>query len=54
MTPGKGRKSILDRSSLELLRKLQYVREHKGEVCPASWGPGAQTLRPGLDLVGKI
>ena len=47
----------IGRSSLEILRKLQaaqYVREHKGEVCPASWRPGAQTLRPGLDLVGKI
>lgn len=41
----------------EIFRKLQasqYVREHKGEVCPASWKPGAKTLRPGVDLVGKI
>jgi peroxiredoxin (alkyl hydroperoxide reductase subunit C) len=47
----------IGRSSQEILRKLQaaqYVREHKGEVCPASWRPGAATLRPGLDLVGKI
>ena len=47
----------IGRSSAEILRKLEasiYVREHKGEVCPASWKPGAQTLRPGLDLVGKI
>lgn len=47
----------LGRSTKELLRKLQaakYVREHNGEVCPASWEPGKKTLKPGLDLVGKI
>ena len=41
----------------EIYRKLQasiYVREHKGEVCPASWHPGSKTLKPGIDLVGKI
>ena len=46
----------IGRSSVELLRKLQaakFVREH-GEVCPASWKPGEKTLKPGLDLVGKI
>jgi hypothetical protein len=25
-----------------------------GEVCPAYWQPGKKTLKPGLDLVGKI
>jgi len=47
----------IGRSAEELLRKLQaaiFVRENKGEVCPASWKPGKKTLRPGLDLVGKI
>ncbi len=47
----------IGRSAEELLRKLQaakFVREHKGEVCPARWKPGAKTLTPGLDLVGKI
>jgi peroxiredoxin len=47
----------IGRNARELLRKLQaaiYVREHHGEVCPASWTPGAKTLTPGLDLVGKI
>ncbi len=46
----------IGRSSAELFRKLQaaqFVREH-GEVCPASWKPGGKTLKPGLDLVGKI
>jgi alkyl hydroperoxide reductase subunit AhpC len=27
---------------------------HPGEVCPAKWTPGAETLAPSLDLVGKI
>lgn len=47
----------IGRSAAELLRKLQaakFVRENGGEVCPASWKPGAKTLKPGLDLVGKI
>jgi len=47
----------IGRSASELLRKLQaakFVSEHQGEVCPASWKPGAETLKPGLDLVGKI
>lgn len=47
----------IGRSAAELLRKLQaakFVREHGGEVCPASWKPGAGTLRPGVDLIGKI
>ena len=47
----------IGRNSEEIIRKLQasiYVREHKGEVCPASWKPGAKTLKTGVDLVGKI
>lgn len=47
----------IGRSAKEILRKVQaakFVREHKGEVCPASWEPGKKTLKPGLDLVGKI
>lgn len=47
----------IGRSSAELLRKVQaaqFVREHPGLVCPANWKPGAKTLKPGLDLVGKI
>ncbi len=45
------------RSAKELLRKFQaakFVHEHGGQVCPASWEPGKDTLSPGLDLVGKI
>lgn len=47
----------IGRNAKELLRKLQaakFVREHNGKVCPASWEPGKETLRPGLDLVGKL
>jgi peroxiredoxin (alkyl hydroperoxide reductase subunit C) len=45
------------RSAKELFRKFQaakFVAEHGGQVCPASWEPGKDTLKPGLDLVGKI
>ncbi len=47
----------IGRSSTELLRKIkaaQFVREHPGNVCPVNWEPGKETLKPGLDLVGKI
>ena len=47
----------IGRSIEETVRKLQaarFVRENKGEVCPVSWKPGGKTLKPGLDLVGKI
>lgn len=47
----------IGRSADELLRKVQaaqYVATHAGEVCPAKWTPGAQTLKPSLNLVGKI
>ncbi len=47
----------IGRSAEETLRKLQaasFVRQHQGEVCPASWKPGKKTLKPGLELVGKI
>jgi len=47
----------IGRSAKEMLRKLnaaKFVREHKGNVCPASWEPGSDTLTPGIDLIGKI
>ncbi|MDQ5976458.1 MAG: hypothetical protein QG664_371 [Patescibacteria group bacterium] len=47
----------IGRSVDELIRKIeaaQFVREHGGEVCPANWKPGAKTLTPGVELVGKI
>jgi peroxiredoxin len=47
----------IGRDAGELLRKVQaaqYVASHPGEVCPAKWTPGAETLTPSLDLIGKI
>ena len=47
----------IGRDASELLRKVkaaQYVRAHPGEVCPAKWKEGEETLSPSLDLVGKI
>ncbi|WP_320151995.1 alkyl hydroperoxide reductase subunit C [uncultured Tolumonas sp.] len=47
----------IGRDAKELLRKVQaaqYVANHPGEVCPAKWTPGAATLSPSFDLVGKI
>ena len=41
----------------ELFRRVQasqFVAEHGDEVCPAKWQPGAETLKPSLDLVGQL
>jgi peroxiredoxin (alkyl hydroperoxide reductase subunit C) len=45
------------RNAEELVRKIKaaiYVREHPGQVCPAKWEEGGETLAPSIDLVGKI
>ncbi|MCT2399074.1 alkyl hydroperoxide reductase subunit C [Novosphingobium mangrovi (ex Huang et al. 2023)] len=45
------------RNATELVRKIKaakYWREHPGQVCPAKWEEGAETLAPSLDLVGKL
>ena len=47
----------IGRNADELMRKVQaaqYVAANPNQVCPAKWTPGAATLKPGLDLVGKI
>ncbi len=47
----------IGRNAEETVRKVQaaqFVASHKGEVCPAKWKPGSDTLKPGLNLVGKI
>ena len=47
----------IGRNAEELIRKVQaaqFVAEHGNLVCPARWKPGAKTLTPGIDLVGKI
>ena len=45
------------RNAEELLRKVQacqFVHAHGDQVCPANWTPGAETLKPSLDLVGQL
>lgn len=45
------------RNADELFRRvqaLQFVAAHGDEVCPAKWQPGAETLKPSLDLVGLL
>lgn len=47
----------IGRNADELLRKTQaaqFIAKNPSEVCPAKWTPGAKTLKPGLDLIGKI
>ncbi len=47
----------IGRDASELLRKVQaaqYVAANPGQACPAKWTPGAETLTPSLELVGKI
>lgn len=47
----------IGRDASQVVRKLkaaQYVRSHPGEVCPAKWEEGKETLKPSIDLVGKI
>ncbi len=49
--------NAIGRNADELLRKVeaaQFVATHDGEVCPAKWKQGAATLKPSIDLVGKI
>src|SRR5574337_633081 len=45
------------RDMAETLRKLKaakYTALHPDEVCPAKWKEGEKTLKPSIDLVGKI
>jgi peroxiredoxin (alkyl hydroperoxide reductase subunit C) len=47
----------IGRNADELVRKIQaleYARNNPGQACPAKWKPGAEVLKPGLDLVGKL
>lgn len=47
----------IGRNADELMRKTQaaqFIAANPDQVCPAKWTPGAETLKPGLDLVGKI
>ena len=47
----------IGRNASELVRKIeaaQFVEAHNGEVCPANWEKGKETLKPSIDLVGLI
>lgn len=47
----------IGRNADELMRKVeaaQFIAAHPGEVCPAKWKKGSATLKPSIDLVGKI
>ena len=47
----------IGRNAEELVRKVaaaQFVASHEGEVCPAKWKQGKETLKPTIDLVGKL
>lgn len=47
----------IGRNAEELLRRVeaaQFVASHDGEVCPARWKQGQATLKPSIELVGKI
>lgn len=47
----------IGRDASALINKIkaaQYIRQNPNEVCPAKWQEGGKTLKPGLDLVGKI
>lgn len=47
----------IGRNAEELVRKVEaalFVAAHPGDVCPAKWKEGAETLKPSIDLVGKL
>ena len=49
--------NAIGRRAADTLRKVkaaQYVETHPGNVCPANWEEGDDTLEPGMGLVGKI
>lgn len=47
----------IGRDADELVRKIEaaiFVASHPGDVCPAKWKKGTETLKPSIDLVGKL
>ena len=47
----------IGRDASELVRRAKaakFVHDNPGLVCPDKWKEGEATLKPGLDLVGKI
>ena len=52
LTPPVGRNV---NESIRQIQAFQLVRESKGaEATPSGWRPGKKTLKPGIDLVGKV
>ena len=52
LTPPVGR-NVLE--TIRQIQAFQLIRETKGaEATPSGWRPGKQTLKPGIDLVGKV
>jgi len=52
LTPPVGRNV---NEAIRQIQGFQLVRESKGaEATPSGWRPGKMTLKPGVDLVGKV
>jgi len=52
LTPPVGRNI---NETLRQVQAFQLVRQTKGaEATPSGWRPGKKTLKPGIDLVGKV
>ena len=43
-----------EKDATRRVEAAQLVASHDGEVCPAKWKQGQATLKPSIDLVGKI
>lgn len=46
---GRDAKVLVDK-----VKAAQFIRKNPGEVCPAKWKDDGKTLKPNIDLVGKI
>ena len=47
----------IGRDAEDVIRKIkaaQFVANNPGQVCPAAWKEGEETLTPSLTLIGKI
>ena len=47
----------IGRNAEELVRKIEalnFARKNPDLACPAKWTKGKDTLKPGIDLVGKL
>lgn len=52
LTPPVGRNV---NETIRQIQAFQLVRETQGgEATPSGWRPGKKTLKPGIDLVGKV